>query len=278
MNSAISRRSLLGMTATAAATAALAACGSPAPRPHLRPPVPSPAPLPVKGIYTFEDDFDGPAGSPPDPAKWSYLTGNGAIDSGNNESETYTSSAQNAYLDGSSHLVLAVTSPAPGVFNSARIDTKSTFSQLYGSWQARIAVQNTLGCWPAFWFMGKNGRWPACGEIDVMENYGTGKTTGTIWSSTAASQRHVVSSPFVDADFHLYQLDYAKDQIALYRDGHRFLTASPDDLQPWPFNDNGGIYAILNIATGGTGTGYVNPSPAVLPARMIVDFVRAWRN
>lgn len=239
-------------------------------------PLPSPAPTPPPGGYTFEDDFDGVAGSPPDPLKWSHAIGNGGAVSGNNESEVYTDGMSNAYLDGSSHLILAVTSPAPGVFNSARINTKGKFSQQYGSWQARIAIQNTLGCWPAFWFMGVNGRWPACGEIDVMENYGTHTTTGTIWSTTAASQHHAISSSFVDGKFHLYQLDYTKDQVALYKDGRRFLVASPDNLQPWPFNDNGGVYAILDIATGGTGTNYVNPSSGSLPARMIIDFVRAW--
>lgn len=237
---------------------------------------PSPAPLPVNGDYAFEDDFNGEAGAAPDTSKWSYITGNGATVSGNNESEVYTDNVANAYLDGESHLVLAVTSPSPGIFNSARIDTKGKFSQLYGSWQARIAIENVPGCWPAFWFLGADGKWPACGEIDVMENFGTGISTGTIWSATAASQRHAKSSAAIDSDFHTYQLDIAKDQIALYRDKCQFLTATPGNLSPWPFNDNGGMYALLDVATGGTGTGYVNPSPAVLPARMVVDYVRAW--
>jgi hypothetical protein len=40
--------------------------------------------------YLFQDEFDGPAGSGPDPSKWGFDTGApGAF--GNNELETYTS-------------------------------------------------------------------------------------------------------------------------------------------------------------------------------------------
>ncbi|MGD0605857.1 MAG: hypothetical protein ABSA53_19955 [Streptosporangiaceae bacterium] len=47
--------------------------------------------------YVFTDDFNGPAGSPPDPLKWNHETGRWTD---NNELETYTDSTENAYLDG----------------------------------------------------------------------------------------------------------------------------------------------------------------------------------
>ena len=53
--------------------------------------------------YVFTDEFNGPAGSPPDPSKWNHETGRWTD---NNELETYTDSTANAYLDGQGHLVI----------------------------------------------------------------------------------------------------------------------------------------------------------------------------
>jgi hypothetical protein len=36
------------------------------------------------------------------------------------------------------------------------------------------------------------------------------------------------------------------------------------------------MYAILNIAAGGSGTNYVNPEAVVLPVKMLVDYVHCW--
>ena len=47
--------------------------------------------------YVFTDEFNGPAGSPPDSSKWNHETGRWTD---NNELETYTDSTANAYLDG----------------------------------------------------------------------------------------------------------------------------------------------------------------------------------
>lgn len=48
--------------------------------------------------YTFADEFDGAAGSAPDPSKWTYDLGGGGW--GNNELEIYTDSRANSLLDG----------------------------------------------------------------------------------------------------------------------------------------------------------------------------------
>jgi hypothetical protein len=47
--------------------------------------------------YTFQDEFDGPAGSASDPHKWSYDTGRWTV---NTELETYAASAGTAILAG----------------------------------------------------------------------------------------------------------------------------------------------------------------------------------
>jgi beta-glucanase (GH16 family) len=238
--------------------------------------VPTPGPPsvpPTSAKFTFADDFVGAAGSPPNPANWNQITGTGTAIGGNNETETYVASTQNSYQDGQGHLVLAVTS-AGGGYNSARLTSK--FSQQYGHWEASIAIPNTIGCWPAFWFLGKHGSWPSCGECDVMEGYGTGFTDGTIWNSTATACQCNISADPVDGNFHIYRMDWSKGQILLYRDNVLFVTATSKKLTSWPFDTNGGMYAILNIATDGTGTNGVSPNPASMPVHMFVDYVHAW--
>ncbi|HEY1705561.1 MAG TPA: glycoside hydrolase family 16 protein [Trebonia sp.] len=239
-------------------------------------PVVTPVPLPSSGKFAFNDDFDGAAGTPPNQANWAYDVGPGSVVGGNNETETYTDSTQNAYQDGESHLVIAVTAAAAGGTNSARIKTMGKFTQQYGSWQASIAVDNTPGCWPAFWFLGARGDWPACGEADVMENYGSGFTEGTVWNTRASKSTVGRALTAVDQDFHTYQMDSSPSGINYFVDGVAYVQATPDAVSPWPFSDNGGVYAILNIAVNGTGTGGIKPAASALPVLMKVDFVRAW--
>lgn len=248
----------------------------PAPSPITTPsPTPTPTPTPTAATYTFDDEFVGAAGSPPNPANWTQIVGQGSVVGGNDETEIYVNSTQNAYLDGNGHLVIAVTNAPGGRFNSARLT--STFSQLYGSWEASIALDNVPGCWPAFWFLGKNGSWPGCGEADLMENYGTGFTEGTIWNSTASANKNGrATSSVLDGAFHLYRIDSSPGSIAYSYDGVEYASATSADLTPWPFDSNGGLYCLLNIATSGTGTNGVNPSASAMPAKMTVDYVHAW--
>ncbi len=239
-------------------------------------PVLTARPAPQPAIFSFNDDFDGPSGAPPDPARWAYDTGPGSVVGGNHETENYTDSLRNAYQDGDSHLVIAVTANASGGTDSARIKTLGRYSQLHGSWQASIAVENVPGCWPAFWFLGVNGSWPACGEADVMENYGTGFTEGTVWNAHASQSVTGRALMPVDRNFHTYQLDCAPGMMTYFVDGVPYAQATAATIRPWPFDGNGGLYAILNVAVNGTGTGHVTPAPASLPVTMKIDFVRAW--
>jgi beta-glucanase (GH16 family) len=231
---------------------------------------------PVSGTYLFNDDFNGAAGSPPNPTNWTYDIGPGAIVGGNNETEVYTSSTKNAYQDGQSHLVIAVTAATGGGTNSARIKTLGKYTQLHGSWQASIAVHNTPGCWPAFWLMGVKGNWPECGEADVMENYGSGFSEGTVWNSRASESVVGRALTSIDSNFHLYQVDTAPGKMTYFVDGVAYVQATSASVSPWPFDTSGGLYAILNIAVNGTGTGGITPAKSALPVTMEVDFVRAW--
>lgn len=39
----------------------------------------------------------------------------------------------------------------------------------YGRFSARIQLPKGRNLWPAFWLVGEDEPWPACGEIDIME-------------------------------------------------------------------------------------------------------------
>jgi beta-glucanase (GH16 family) len=234
----------------------------------------TPPPAPPAETFTFADEFTGPAGSLPDATKWLWDVGAGVSIGGNNETENYVKSTTNSYLDGAGHLVIAATANGNGGFNSARM--KSNFHQLFGHWEASLAVPNIPGCWPAFWFLGQ-GSWPGCGEIDVMENYGTGFTEGTIWNSTATASQGGRASNQMDGGFHTYRMDWAEGSVQLFIDNALYASATSSNLTPWPFDGNGGAYCLLNIATNGTGTNSVNPNASLLPAKMVVDYVHCWQ-
>ena len=60
-------------------------------------------------------------------------------------------------------------------YTSARLKTQGLGAWRYGRVEARIQIPRGQGLWPAFWMLGDNISlvgWPACGEIDIMENIG----------------------------------------------------------------------------------------------------------
>src|SRR5215813_8204294 len=88
-------------------------------------------------VLLWSDEFDGPAQSSPDPAKWSFNTGGGGW--GNNELEYYTSRTKNAFLDGNGRLVIQAfretyTGPdnVTRNYTSARISTKGKSTHKFG--------------------------------------------------------------------------------------------------------------------------------------------------
>ena len=113
------------------------------------------------------------------PRKWAIQTGGNGW--GNNELEYYTARPQNVQVSGGNLVITAAKEDYTGAdgiarhYTSARLQTKGLFSQQYGRFEARIQIPKGQGMWPAFWMLGNNidtAGWPACGEIDIMENIG----------------------------------------------------------------------------------------------------------
>ena len=239
----------------------------------------------------WSDEFNGPDGSAVDSSKWVQETGGGGW--GNNELEYYTNRPQNASPQ-KGNLVIKVLEEkytgADGVirnYTSARLKTQGKFSQSYGRFEARIRIPRGQGIWPAFWMLGADidqVPWPACGEIDIMENIGKEPTMvhGTIHGPGYNGASGIGSSfalpggeRFAD-DFHLYAVEWEPNTIRFYVDDHLYATRTPADLPKdakWVYDHP--FFILLNVAVGGGWPGDPDAS-SVFPQTMLVDYVRVY--
>jgi beta-glucanase (GH16 family) len=244
----------------------------------------------------WSDEFDEPAGTPPDPKHWGYNRGDGTGESiagwGNNELEYYRDNPENAATDGESHLVITARDAPPTLdcyygpckYTSARLLTQGKFELTYGRVEARLKVPPGAGLWPAFWMLGTNigaVGWPASGEIDIMENVGRqpNKLYGTLhgpgYSGSNGFGRTIdLPAPLAD-HFHVFAIEWKKDAIRWTVDGAEFHTASPTDVAPNDWAYNHAFFLLLNLAVGGNFGGPVSPD-TVFPASMLVDYVRVY--
>jgi beta-glucanase (GH16 family) len=244
----------------------------------------------------WADEFDGARGAAVDAGKWTQETGGAGW--GNRELQYYTAGAKNAYLDGRGSLVIRAVSETlpesfkcwygPCRYTSARLITKGKFSQTYGRFEARLRVPRGQGLWPAFWLLGEDITrvgWPACGEIDVMENIGREPSTvhGTVHGpgySGAAGLGAAYELPagrrFAD-DFHVFAVEWEPREIRWYVDGRHYHTLTPDKLpagSKWVFDHP--FFILLNVAVGGQWPGDPDQT-TVFPQTMTVDYVRVYR-
>ena len=233
-----------------------------------------PAPQNKKQTRLF-DDFNGIAGAPPDPAKWTVVEGAG-WDRGE---QKYA--RENAVLDGNGHLVLRADKTDDG-FTSGRVETRRKTAFGYGTLIARIKMPAGKGLWPAFWLMGADEEkhpWPEAGEIDVVEQVSdpTRRYTslhGPIPDVKNYLQAQVAGqSPDLSADFHDYWVVHQPDRIIIGIDDVVWADFTPKSLPPnatWVYNKP--FCLILNLAVGGEWAGPPD-STTVFPATMLVDWV-----
>ncbi|HEX6448994.1 MAG TPA: glycoside hydrolase family 16 protein [Trebonia sp.] len=235
--------------------------------------------------YAFTDDFDGPARSAPDPSKWRYDIGDGW---GNNELQAYTSSRENSFQDGNGNLVIRATKSVQTfggqiitAYRSARLNTLGKFSKYHGTFEARIKLDIQRGLWPVWWMIGANFPkvgWPACGEVDMLENYGDSIVVTSVHTpdnaGTDVLSKHATVP--VDDGWHTWRTwwDPGSGGFTFYKDGMEYLTVEPAQLANWCFSSKAPMSMILNLAIGGAAG---NPPDSVqFPIDMLVDYVRVW--
>jgi beta-glucanase (GH16 family) len=238
----------------------------------------------------WSDEFDGPAGSPPDPATWRPETGGHGW--GNQELQFYTEH-DNASLDGTGNLVIVVQRSDGRLrddrygdrrYTSARLISKDRVAVRYGVVQARMRLPGGRGMWPAFWMLGQNvdqAGWPGCGEIDVMENFGTDPAVvqGTVHGPGYCGANGIAASCDAGLDlsaaFHVYSVAWEPARIRWYLDDRHYATVTPGDLRGhrWMFDHD--FFLLVNVAVGGVASVPPDTSTA-FPQRLLVDYIRLY--
>jgi beta-glucanase (GH16 family) len=257
----------------------------------------APDPGPAGWDLVWSDEFDDPAGTPPDPANWTHEIGDGTINNnpgwGNSELQYYTDSTENSATDGDGHLVITAREVdgslpcyyGPCEYTSARLISWHKAEFAYGRIEASIQVPQGAGLWPAFWALGTDiGEvgWPQTGEIDIMEFVGRqpNEIFGTLHGpgySGGASFGGVYDFGFpVYDEYHSFTIEWQPDDIKWYVDGMLYHEADPADVAPneWVFNHP--FFIIMNVAIGGNFGGPVGPD-TTFPQTLKVDYVRVYQ-
>ncbi len=151
-------------------------------------------------------------------------------------------------------------------YTSARLNSKFAFQ--YGKVEVRAKMPSGVGTWPAIWMLAQNinetggywdiqgygtTHWPACGEIDIMEHWGTNQNYVQSATHTASSSGATVNFggqtiPTASTDFHVYSLEWFPEKLVFRVDGIEHYTYEPAvrNSATWPFDSK--QYILLNFA------------------------------
>ena len=249
-------------------------------------------------VWSDEFDVDGR----PDPAKWTYETGFKR----NSEMQWYQPAnafVENGVLviEGRRERRLNPTFGDPKQkpefarrrfinFTSASVNTKGLQSWLYGRFEVRAKIKTEQGLWPAIWTLGVNGKWPANGEVDILEYYQDSILANFAWAERGPSQAkwqstkrkmgEIADSPGWDEKFHIWSMDWTEREIVLRLDGRELNRLDLDTVKSHPAT---GVqhpfrqphYLLLNLALGGPNGGPLTDTR--LPSRYEIDYVRVYQ-
>jgi beta-glucanase (GH16 family) len=221
---------------------------------------------PVSQEIIFFDDFNAPI---LDRAKWNVVVTGEVF---NKEQQAYIDSPDTIYtlpgqVEDADGVLVIQPRWRPNFFTkdgqqfdfvSGRIDTSRKVELTYGNISARIKLPAGLGLWPAFWMKGQ-GKWPECGEIDIMESVGEPEWTNAAIHGTGYSGDHaLVNNYYFSKDndataWHIYSVDvnptdelvFKVDEVVIYR----VTRSMVEYFGPWAFRSP--KYVILNVALGG---------------------------
>ena len=247
----------------------------------------------VQRVYKqlWQEEFNGPAGSLPDPSIWTSEDGDGSKAAagggwGNRERQYYIPALAKITAAGAVQID-AITAGAnaytcyykgPCEWISAKYITKNKLGFKYGRVEARIKGPVGAGTWGAFWMLGADidqRSWPWCGEIDVTElvgknpNLNYGYIHGLL-SGGFGGRGTTVDMPNGFADeYHTYAIDWLPDQIDWYVDGVLF-GSQPKIDRDWVFDHE--FYLIMNLAMGGNLGGPIESG--LNKASMSFDWIR----
>jgi len=246
----------------------------------------------------WSDEFDKPGA--PDAAKWTYEKGfvrneelqyytadrreNARVENGSLIIEARQETFANAfYKEGSESWM---TNRKEANYTSAALITKKLKPFYYGKVEVRAKLPSGKGTWPAIWMLGDNkgGRWPMCGEIDIMEfvSHQPGVVHATIhFAKPGTTEPQQITgttrSDTLHSEFHVYGLEWDEKSFTFLFDGKPYKTIDLDVAGAGadnPFRKPDAFYLMLNLAIGGKWGGEADPK--VYPQRFEIDWVKAW--
>mgnify|MGYP001462092021 CR=1 FL=1 len=242
----------------------------------------------------WSDEFNGNGAI--DTEKWFHQTQLPLAGSWyNGEIQHYTDRTDNSYVsDGTLKIVAKEeTYTDQGYtkqYTSARLNSKYAFT--YGKIEIRALLPQGIGTWPAIWMLGKNINepgaywetqgfgttpWPACGEVDIMEHWGSNQNyvqsaihTPSSFGGTINHGGQYIST--ASTQFHLYTLEWSEDEMVFSVDGNIHYSYNPtiQNSDTWPFDSE--LYLLLNIA--------IQPSisSTYIESAMEIDYIRIYQN
>lgn len=242
-------------------------------------------------IWSDEFDTNGAV----DATKWFHQTQLPAGGSWyNGEVQHYTNRIDNSVVNNGFLNIIAKkeTYQNQGVtksYTSARLNSKFAFK--YGRVEVRAKLPSGVGTWPAIWMLGKNvnedgaywdlqgfgtTNWPACGEVDIMEHWGTNQNyvqsamhTPSSFGGTVNLGGQTIAT--ASSEYHIYSLDWYVDKMVFSVDGKVHYTYQPGTLNAdtWPFDKE--QYLLLNIAIESS------IYPSFTQGSMEIDYVRIYQ-
>jgi beta-glucanase (GH16 family) len=142
-------------------------------------------------------------------------------------------------------------------FVSGRINTQRKMEFTYGTASARMKMTAGAGLWPAFWALG-TGKWPDCGEIDMMETIGDSSWVShalhgpNYFGNTPLAYRAHFEAGTDVTQWHVYSVDWSPASLIFKVDGKVTYTVTKPMVEKygrWAFDNK--KFIILNFALGG---------------------------
>ena len=189
----------------------------------------------------------------------------------------------NAYLKkGKLHLRVYKTDDGIPPYKAGRLFTRKAFRFKKGKLVVRAKAPMSPGLWPAIWLNGSKTKEGYFAELDLMEHiHAMGDSSYTavyhLWGDFAGKKDHHVSYgrkvSINVGEWHVYGLEVLDNLIRMSVDGNEVYVIRKGDYgEEWPKGQEYILY--LAMAYGGYGAEKDGIDDTVLPAEMLVDYVR----